>query len=174
MFMAASRKNLFLYLALACSLGLIAVLSSSFTLAQEVGAGLNLRLVSGGFNDEVNPGEDNLFFMEIANSSSDSITNIALSADKPEGWIVEFAPDTIDVLSAGDYRTVDVNIKPPSNINKGRYTVTVIADSAGARRVMSIFVRVENGISDWAWVGAIVVAVVITGFVIIFRRFGRE
>jgi len=172
--MAAGRKILFLYPALACFLGVIAVLSSSLTLAQEVRAGLDLRLVSGGFNDEVNPGEDNLFFMEITNSSSDTITNIELSADKPEGWIVEFAPEAIDVLSAGDYRTVDINIKPPDNINKGRYTVTVIADAADARRVMSIFVRVEQGISDWAWVGAIVVAVVVTGFVIIFRRFGRQ
>ena len=155
-------------------LGLVAVLSPSFILAQEVQTGLDLRLVSGGFNDEINPGEDNLFFIEIANSSSDTITNIELSADKPKGWIVEFAPDTIDTLGAGNYRTVDVNIKPPDNISKGRYTVTVIADSAETRRVMSIFVRVEQGASVWLWVGAIVVAVVITGFVIVFRRFGRE
>ncbi len=174
MFMAASRKNLFLYLALACLLGLVAVLSPSFILAQEVQTGLDLRLVSGGFNDEVEPGEDNIFFMEITNSSSDTITNIELSADKPKDWIVEFTPDTIDALGAGNYQTVDINIKPPDNTSKGRYTVTVIADSAETRRVMSIFVRVENGISDWAWVGAIVVAVVITGFVIVFRRFGRE
>lgn len=153
---------------------LVAVLSPSFILAQEVQTGLDLRLVSGGFNDEVNPGEDNLFFMEITNSSSDTITNIEFSADKPKDWIVEFTPDTIDALSAGNYQTVDVNIKPPDNISKGRYTVTVIADSAGARRVMSIFVSVERGTSVWLWVGAIVAAAVITGFVIVFRRFGRE
>lgn len=150
------------------------MLSPSFILAQEVQTGLDLRLVSGGFNDEINPGDDNLFFIEISNSSSETITNIKLSADKPKGWIVEFAPDTIDALGAGNYQTVDVNIKPPDNISKGRYTVTVIADSAESRRVMSIFVRVEQGTSVWLWVGAIVVALVITGFVIIFRRFGRE
>ena len=150
------------------------MLSPSFILAQEVQTGLDLRLVSGGFNDEINPGDDNLFFIEISNSSSETITNIKLSADKPKGWIVEFTPDTIDALGAGNYQTVDVNIKPPDNISKGRYTVTVIADSAESRRVMSIFVRVEQGTSVWLWVGAIVVALVITGFVIIFRRFGRE
>lgn len=155
-------------------LGLVVVLSPSFILAQEVQTGLDLRLVSGGFNDEVNPGEDNLFFMEITNSSSDTITNIEFSADKPKDWVVEFTPDTIDALSAGNYQTVDVNIKPPDNISKGRYTVTVIADSSVARRVMSIFVSVEKGTSVWLWVGAIVVAAVITGFVIVFRRFGRE
>jgi uncharacterized membrane protein len=155
-------------------LGLLAVLLPSFILAQEVKAGLDLRLVSAGFNDEVNPGEDNLFFIEITNSSSDTITNIELSADKPKDWIVEFTPDTIDALGAGNYRTVDVNIKPPDNISKGRYTVTVIADSADARRVMGIFVSVERGTSVWLWVGAIIAAVVITGFVIVFRRFGRE
>lgn len=172
--MAAKPGNLFLYLALACFVGLIAILPPGYALAQEIKTGLDLRLVSGGFNDEVNPGEDNLFFMEITNSSSDTITNIEFSANSPKGWVVEFTPETIDVLSADNYLTVDVNIKPPKNTSKGRYTVTVIADSAETRRVMSIFVRVENGISVWTWVGAIVVAVVITGFVIIFRRFGRE
>lgn len=172
--MAAKPGSLFLYLALACFVGLIAILPPGYALAQEIKTGLDLRLVFGGFNDEVNPGEDNLFFMEITNSSTDTITNIEFSANSPKGWVVEFTPETIDVLSADNYLTVDVNIKPPKNTSKGRYTVTVIADSAETRRVMSIFVRVENGISVWTWVGAIVVAVVITGFVIIFRRFGRE
>jgi uncharacterized membrane protein len=154
--------------------GLIAILSPGYILAQGVKTGLDLRLVSGGYNDEVNPGEDNIFFMEIANNSTDTITNIGFSADSPKGWVVEFTPETIDFINADNYQTVDVNIKPPQNTSKGRYTVTVIADSVETRRVMSIFVRVENGISVWAWVGAIVAAVVITGFVIIFRRFGRE
>lgn len=172
--MVARRRNLFLYLALACFLGVIVMLSSSFALAQGVKTGLDLRLAPSGYNDEVKPGEDNIFFMEIANSSTDTITDIELSANSPKGWVVEFTPETIDFINAGNYLTVDVNIKPPKNTNKGRYSVTVIADSAETRRVMSIFVRVEQGTSVWTWVGAIVAAVVVTGFVIVFVRFGRQ
>lgn len=172
--MAARRGSLFLYLALACFLGLIIILSPGYVLAQGVKTGLDLRWASGGYYDELEPGEDNIFFLEIVNSSTDTITNIEFSANSPKGWVVEFTPETIDFINADNYQTVDVNIKPLRNTSKGRYTVTVIADSVETRRVMSIFVRVEKGISDWAWVGAIVVAVVITGFVIIFRRFGRQ
>ncbi len=172
--MAAKPGNLFLYLALACFMGLIAILSPGYVLAQGVKTGLDLRWASGGYYDEVKPGEDNIFFLEIVNNSTDTIANIELSSNSSKGWVVEFTPETIDFINAGNYQTVDINIKPPKNTSKGRYTVTVIADSVETRRVMSIFVRVEKGISNWAWVGAIVVAVVITGFVIIFRRFSRQ
>lgn len=154
--------------------GLVSILSPCHVLAQEEKVDLILRLASGGYSDEVEPGEDNIFFLEIMNNADKTITNIQLSSDGPEGWVVEFRPERIDSISAGNYRTVDINIKPAENINKGRYTVTIIADSAETRRVMRLFVRVEKGTSVWLWVGVVVTAVVIAGFVIVFMRFNRQ
>ncbi|MFC2005638.1 NEW3 domain-containing protein [Chloroflexota bacterium] len=152
--------------------GVVITLSPCNVLAQEEKAGLTLRLVSGGYKSEVKPDEDNTFFLEVANSGTKTINNIKFSSDGPEGWVVEFRPEQIDSISVDNYRTVDINIRPPKNTARDGYTITVIADSIETRRVMNIFVRVETGVSVWLWIGAVLTAIVIAGFVIIFIRSG--
>ena len=158
----------------AWGLGLIALLSPSYVLAQDIKDGLILRYVAGGYNSEVVPGESETFFVEVANDSNSSTANILFISDAPKEWVVEFKPQRIDALNAGSYQTVEVSITAPQNAAKGDYSVTVIADSNVGRRAMSIYVRVEKGTNLWVWVGGVLGAVVIALFVVIFRRFGRD
>ena len=163
----------FCYLLLAI-VGLLALLSPSYVLAQDGKGGLILRYVAGGYNSEVVPGESNPFFVEVANDSYSSTTNIRFTSDAPKEWVVDFKPQSIDTLNAGSYQTVEVSITAPQNVEKGDYSVTVIADSNIGRRAMSIYVRVEEGTNLWMWVGGVLGVVVIAIFVVIFRRFGRD
>jgi len=168
-----SVNTKFCYILLAI-VGLLALLSPSYVLAQDGNDGLILRYAAGGYNSEVVPGESKTFFVEVANDNSSSTTNIRFTSDAPKEWVVEFNPQSIDALNAGSYQTVEVSITAPQNAEKGDYSVTVIADSNIGRRAMSIYVRVEKGTNLWMWVGGVLGVVVIAVFVVIFRRFGRD
>lgn len=154
--------------------GLVALLLPSYTVAQDWNEGLIFRYVAGGYGSEVVPGESATFFIEVANNSNVSTTNILFTADAPKEWMVEFKPQNIEVLNAGNFQTVEVGITTPQNAEKGNYSVTVIADSSIGRRVMDIYVSVEKGTNLWIWVGCILGVIAITVFVITFLRFNRD
>ena len=168
------RFNIKFYYLLLAIVGLLALLSPSYVLAQDIKDGLILRRVAGGYNSEIVPGESETFFMEVANNSKSSTTNILFTSDAPKEWVVEFKPQRIDALNAGSYQTVGVSITAPQNAEKGDYSVTVIADSSVGRRAMGIYARVEKGSNLWVGVGGVLGAVAIALFVVIFRRFGRD
>jgi len=153
---------------------LVAMLLPANVLAQEGKQDLSLRLTSGSYYNEVARGEDNTFYLELVNNSSQTITGVSFTSNSPKDWVVEFEPESIVSIGAGSYQTIDVNVIPPESASKGDYNITFIAESAGARTVMSIFVRVEQGASIWLWIGITVAAVAMAGFVYVFMRLGRQ
>ncbi len=130
------------------TVGLITILLPRPVLAQEGKVDLTLRLVSAEYYNAVTPGKDNIFFLEIRNTGSKAVTNIRLSSDKPEGWVIQFSPGEIDYLGSGSLQTVDVNIKPDGKTVKGDYRVTLIAEANEIRKVTSTWARVET-VSFW-------------------------
>ena len=143
-------------------------------LAQETKVDLSLRMLPDYYYKEITPSEDNTLFMEIRNNGDKEITNIRFDSDKPEGWVVIFSPASISSLSAGSSQTVDVNVIPGQDTSRGEYNLTFLAEANETRTVTSTTMRIESGHSFWLWVGMGVVAIVITGFVIVFLRFGRQ
>ncbi len=159
---------------LLCVMGLMLILSPSMVLAQEEKIGLTLRLVNGRYSNEVEPGKDNIFYLEIRNTGNRALTNIRFSSVKPEGWVIDFKPGNIDDLGPGNFQTVDVNIKPPDKTTEERYKVTLIAESNEIRKVLGIQTTVEAPEGYWLWIGGIVLLVVIAGFIVVLMRFGRQ
>ncbi|MFC1873393.1 NEW3 domain-containing protein [Chloroflexota bacterium] len=143
-------------------------------LAQEINVDLSLRILPEYYYKEVIPEEDNTLFMEIRNNGDNEITNISFDSDKPEGWIVDFSPGSIDYLRTGSSQTVDINIIPTNNTARGDYYLTVIAEANETRTVISAILRVERGSSLWLWVGLGIATLVVAGFIAIFLRFGRQ
>lgn len=142
-------------------------------LAQERQTDLTLRLVSNWRNIEATAGKDNIFFLEVNNIGSKAITDIKLSSDKPEDWVIEFNPSHIDYLGPGSLQTVDVNIRPPKNIGRGEHEIDFIAEANEIRKVERFWVTVKLA-SLWVWVGAGGVLIVVIAFVLIYLRFGRQ
>ncbi|MFH0914310.1 MAG: NEW3 domain-containing protein [Chloroflexota bacterium] len=153
--------------------GLVTVLLPGSALAQENRVDLALNLVSGRYPTEVKAGRDNSFYLEVRNTGNKTVTNIKLSSDNPEGWAVTIKPAQIDSLTSGSLQTVNINIKPDEKAAKEDYRIILIADASEIRKVEIIWLRVESA-SFWLWVGGIVAAVVVAGFVFIFLRFGRK
>jgi uncharacterized membrane protein len=142
--------------------------------AQEDKVDLSLRLLPEYYYKEVVADKNTIMFMEVRNNGNTTITDISLSADKPEEWVVDIIPDSISYLSAGSSQTVDISIVPGSNIPSGEYTITLLAEATETRMAISTTLRVRNDSSFWVWIGIGVAALVAAGFLIIFLRFGRQ
>lgn len=169
--MIANKKVLWLLLLI---ISLLAYLGSpAMLLAQEAKIDLSLRILPEYFFKEVIPGEDNILFIEVRNNGDGEITNIRFKSNKPENWVVDFEPSSIEYLGAGSSHTVDVKVTPGHDTSRGGYDLTFIAEANETRAATSTIMNVENGSSLWLWVGLGVAALVIAGFVIIFLRFGR-
>jgi uncharacterized membrane protein len=143
------------------------------SLAQAEKTDLTLNIVYDNFRS-LKAGEQRTVFLEVGNYGKKELTNIRLTADSPEGWTVEFAPQVIDSLATDSFQTVTITLKPPENTTKGGYNIAIIAESGAIRRVTSVYVQVESGSLFWAWVGIGLAALVIAGAVAIFLRFGKE
>jgi len=135
---------------------------------------LDLVPATERYDTKVTAGKDNYFSIEVQNNSSADVNDIIFSSDKPPEWAIEFSPDKVDSLSAGDYQTIDVNIKPPSKTIAGDYEITLRASGKEVTtEKLRIRVTVETP-TIWGWVGVIIVAAVIVGLVFTFRRFSRR
>ncbi|MFC1914698.1 NEW3 domain-containing protein [Chloroflexota bacterium] len=170
--MISGKKVLWLFLLIA---GLLVCLGSpAVLLAQEDKVDLSLRVLPEYYYKEVIPGEDNVLFMEVRNNGDTEITNIRFDSDKPEGWVVDFEPSSIDSLGAGSSQTIDVKVIPGRDTDRGEYNLALIAEANETRTATSTMLRVENGSSYWLWVGLGVAAIAIAGFIIIYLRFAKE
>jgi uncharacterized membrane protein len=156
------------------TVGLMILAFPSQLLAQGDRVELTLRLLPRYCYIEIIPGENKTLYLEIENSGNKAITNIRLFSDKPKGWIVDFEPESIGHLSAGNHQAIDVNVVADPDTDKGEYTLTLIAEADQTRTVTSTVLHVENAFPLWQWVGLGLGALVIAGFAILYRRFGRE
>jgi uncharacterized membrane protein len=155
-------------------LGLTVLIFPGQVLAQGDRAGLTLRLLPGYYYIEIIPGEAKTLYLEIENSGNEAITNIRLSSDKPKGWEVNFSPESISHLGAGNHQSIDVNVVAAPGTAKGEYTLTLIAEADQTRTVTSTVLRVEDAFPIWQWIGLAMGVLVIAGFLILYRRFSRE
>ncbi len=142
-------------------------------LAQERQLDLFMRLVPHRYPIEATAGKDNSFSLEINNRSTEAITDLQLSSDEPEGWVIDFDPSSIDRLAPGSLYTVNVNIRPPRNAGRGEYEINFIAEASDIRKVEKAWVTVKLAVK-WVWAGVGGILAVVIAFVLIFLRFGRQ
>jgi len=142
-------------------------------LAQEKEFELFMRLVPYRYPIEATAGKDNSFSLEINNNGTEVITDLQLSSDKPEGWVIDIEPSSLDRLTPGSLYTVDVNIKPPPEAGRGEYEISFIAEASDLRKVEKAWVSVKLALK-WLWVIAGGILAVVIAFVLIYMRFSRQ
>ncbi len=154
--------------------GVIAIILPRPLLAQGEKTDLTLTLSPIGYYNELKVGEENKLFLEVRNTGNTTITHIRLSSQGPKDWIIEFNPGEIASLTAGNFQTVDLIVKPDSKATKGGYNITLIAEANEVRRAETVWLNVKSSSSLWLWIGAIIGTVVVAIFVFIFVHFGRR
>jgi len=134
---------------------------------------LYLTTSDGRLNTTAQAGKDNYFAIAVANSGTGDIDSISLSTNKPRGWAVELSPTNINSVTAGNFQTVEMNIKPPADAISGDYEIIVRASGTQASDRLEIRVTVKTS-SLWGWVGLGIIVLVIVGLAVIFMRFSRR
>lgn len=134
---------------------------------------LYLTSSDGILSTTAQAGEDNYFTLAVANSGTGDIDSISLSTNKPKGWAVELSPTNIASVTAGNFQTVEMNIKPPPEAISGDYEIIVRASGTQASDNVEIRVSVKTS-SLWGWVGIGIIVLVIAGLAVIFMRFSRR
>ena len=165
-------RRIFWLFFLALSL-LILLVPFGLVSAQGMKVDLTLFLAPGNYSNNLTPGQDNVSYLEVRNNGSQDIMNIRFSANAPPGWTVNITPESLAVLGSGSSNTVNVDIIPAKTADSGNYIITLFAQANETRAVTTAYLTVKGGTSFWLWVGVAIAAVVIIGFVIVFRRFGR-
>jgi uncharacterized membrane protein len=156
-------------------MGLVSLLAAPLVVAAQVEkTDLSLYILPEYYYREITPGEDNTVYMEVRNNGDADVTDIVFTADAPEGWQVSFDPAMIAAMASGSSQTVDITVVPPVGEGRDNYRLTVIAEAAETRTVTSFTLSIEEGFSYWVWVGAGLAALVITGFIVVYRRFGHS
>jgi uncharacterized membrane protein len=136
--------------------------------------GLYVVPVNQLYNTNAQAGKNNIFSIQLSNTGSATLNNIAFTSSHPDGWEIKFTPDKIDTLKNSDTKTVDVNIKPPPKAVSGDYMISLqISGKEATADKMDIRVTV-NTPTIWGWVGVIIIIAVVAGLFLIIMRFGRR
>jgi uncharacterized membrane protein len=127
----------------------------------------------GTLNAQATAGEETSVTMNVQNTGSGDLTNVSLSATKPDGWDVTFRPESIDRVPPGTTREVVMAIKPSNRAIPGDYMVRVTASNAQVNEQTGVRVTVSTP-TTWGLVGLGIVALSIGGLYGVFRRFSRR
>ena len=127
----------------------------------------------GTLNAQATAGEESNVTLNVQNTGSGDLTNVSLSASKPDGWDVSFRPESIDRVPAGATREVVMTVKPSSKAIPGDYMVRVTAQNPQVNEQTGVRVTVSTP-TAWGVVGLGIVALSIGGLYGVFRRFSRR
>lgn len=107
------------------------------------------------------------------NRGSADQRDITLEAFKPENWKIEFDPEKIEGIKAGDFQQVKAKITPAEEALIGDYSVQVRADGEKSSDSVELRVTVKAS-STWGWIGVAIIVVVIFGLAVTFKLVGRR
>jgi uncharacterized membrane protein len=113
------------------------------------------------------------FPVVVANDGTAQLQAVALSGTAPRGWEVAFEPETIDLVEPGAAAQAIAHITPAGNAVAGDYDVTLNARTDQADDSIAVRTTIETS-TLWGFVGLAVIAVVIAGLFLVFRRYGRR
>ncbi|MDZ7696279.1 MAG: NEW3 domain-containing protein [Deltaproteobacteria bacterium] len=109
----------------------------------------------------------------VKNSGSAPQDNIQFLSFKPENWNVEFSPEKIETLPAGELKQVEMTVIPAEQALVGDYSVAVNVEGEKTSKNMEFRITVRAA-TAWGWVGIGIILAVVAGLVFLFVRLGRR
>ena len=109
----------------------------------------------------------------MANTGNVDLQNITLTSSAPDGWTVEVAQSSIDVLEAGATQEVTATVTPSGEAMSGDYVMTLTASGSQASDTTEFRVTVKTQ-TIWGIVGILLIVAVAAGLGLVFRKYGRR
>lgn len=135
---------------------------------------LKMGSASGTLNSSLTAGKKTPVDFLVGNAGTATIRNLSFISKKPnDKWTVEFRPDKIDALNAGEVREIKMDILAPDRTIAGDYLLTLTANAPEVNKSVDFRVTVSTP-TLWGWVGFGIVALVVAGLAVVFFRLGRR
>lgn len=157
----------------------ISAISSSDTLSGELTVtiigtyALDLSTPSGRLSFDANANKQTSLTVSLTNSGNVDLQNINLSSSAPDGWTVEFAESSVDVLEAGATREITVYVTPSDEALSGDYALVLTASNSETSDSAEFRVSVKTE-TVWGVVGVLLILAAAGGLAWVFRKYGRR
>ncbi len=135
--------------------------------------GLEVGTTSGLLSLEARGGRPANISFYVKNTGSATNHDIKFMTFKPENWKVEFKPEKIDAIEAGDLKQVELIITPYEDALVGDYSVGVNVEGEKTAKTMEFRTTVKAS-AAWGWIGIGIIVIVIGGLFGLFRWLGRR
>ncbi len=122
---------------------------------------------------EAQKGEPANMSIYVQNTGSADNHDIKFLSIKPENWKVEFEPEMIEILKAGELEQVEVTITPAEEALVGDYSVGLSIDGEKASKSLEMRTTVKAS-TAWGWIGIGIIVLVILGLGGLFTWLGRR
>jgi uncharacterized membrane protein len=147
--------------------------TTQLTMEIEGSPELEIRGVNGLLSGSAVAGREQTFALEVVNSGSADLTDISFSSYKPSQWQVEFTPDKLDTLAAGETREIQAVVQPSSQAITGDYNVTFRANASEDSASERFRITVKTA-SMWSVVSLLIIAAAAVVLVFAIKKFGRR
>jgi uncharacterized membrane protein len=134
---------------------------------------LTLDTPDGRLNTSGTAGTAIEFPVVIVNEGTAPLQGVELRGTPPRDWEVVFEPETVELVEPGGFAEAVARITPAANAVAGDYDVTLRASTDQADDSIAVRTTVETS-TLWGLVGLAVIAVVLIGLFLVFRRYGRR
>jgi uncharacterized membrane protein len=135
--------------------------------------GLEVGTPSGLLSLQARGGRPANMSFYVKNTGSATNHDIKFMSFKPENWKVEFKPEKIDAIEAGELKQIEVIITPYEDALVGDYSVGVTVEGEKAAKTIEFRTTVKAS-AAWGWIGIGIIVVVIGGLFGLFRWLGRR
>ena len=134
---------------------------------------LQKPLANGLLSLEARQGKPANVSFYVKNTGSAANHNIKFMSFKPENWKVEFNPENLEVIEAGEFKQVELTITPYEDALVGDYSVSINVEGEKASKVIEFRTTVKAS-SAWGFIGIGIIVIVIAGLFGLFRWLGRR
>jgi len=128
---------------------------------------------TGLLSTATQPGQEAVISLYVRNEGSAPQRQISFVSFKPENWKVEFSPEKVGEIKAGEFKQVEVKIIPSEDALVGDYSVAVNAQGEKSSDDVEFRVTVKAS-SAWGWIGVAIILLVIIGLAFTFKFLGRR
>ncbi len=135
--------------------------------------GIELTTADERLNATVRAGSSTTMELIVKNSGTAKLEDVSLSAQTPSGWEVTFEPKTISSIEPGQTAAVQAIVASSEKSLPGDYALNLSAQTAQKSASAAIRVAVKSSVL-WGWIGVLIIAAVIGGVYVLFRRYGRR
>lgn len=135
--------------------------------------GIELTTPDGRLSEKITAGRRRNIELVVRNSGSTDLSSVRMSAGKPQGWEVNFTPDTIPQIAAGESAEVKAQVRAYDKSIPGDYVLNLTAQTPEATSTASFRMSVKTPLL-WGWLGILIILGAIGTVIYFFRKYGRR